>query len=138
MTAPVQYQNPCAVRAQPGVAWKGQLGVGPHGHLIFSGPQYSVRALARQLLALGRHGRECTAETIADACGLSGECWPALRDAGNALSVHHHIDVTDPVTLGRLIQVIARCRTHAELPDDVLATGLDLAGITPTPTQRAA
>lgn len=123
------HSNPCGVRGQPGVLWTGQTGFGAHGYLVFAAPHWSVRALARQLLAMGRHGRECTAETIADRCAISGEHWAALRDAGRATSFLDRIDVTDPATLARLIRVIAAARTHALLSHDVLAAGLAAARV---------
>lgn len=129
--------NPLGVLRQPNIEWHGQVkgfeGRSAAGDqssdpelVAFVAPEFSVRAAARQLLALGRHGRRATPTTIALSFGLGGLA--RLCVAANASS-DDGIDVSDADTARRIMRVIAAEKTGADIDDATLDEGLILACI---------
>lgn len=133
----IALNNPMGVLRQPHVHWHGQApdqslclegrsAAGDPELVAFVAPVFSVRAAARQLLALGRHGRRATPTTIAFSFGLAGLA--RLCVAANANS-DDGIDVTDADTARRILRVIAAEKTGADIDDATLDEGLILACI---------
>lgn len=129
--------NPCGIVAEPGVHWRGAKGFPIIGQpLDFpAGPWWSVRALARHLMALRRHGRRATPQAIADRFA-PGWVSAICRDLNSAPLMP--IDTGDPVVMRVLIPLIAQARTGEAIDDATLARGLDLAGIDVPDMQEAA
>jgi hypothetical protein len=119
--------NPCGVPRQANIEWHGQQPDQHHPELVaFRGPAWSVRATARQLLALGRHGRVVTPASLALAMGLGAIT--RLCAALNA-GAEYGIDLNDVPTMRAAIRAIAAERTGATLDDATLDEGLIQARI---------